>query len=79
MNQKIHTLLTFNSERDDYHRKIDVLIFLDPSKIYPDGKVLDCRIKVGGMGLVSQPKCARQDSYNGRPLSVCKGAPAPPS
>lgn len=53
-NNKIHILLTRHSERSDYHRTINVFIFLDPSKMYPDAKVLDCRIKGGGMGLMSQ-------------------------
>ena len=53
-NNKIHILLTCHSERSDYHRTINVFIFLDPSKMYPDAKVLDCRIKGGGMGLMSQ-------------------------
>ena len=31
-----------------------MFVFLDTSKMYPDARILDCRIKGGGMGLFSQ-------------------------
>lgn len=54
-------------EKYEYYSKVTVLIFLDPSKMYPDAEVLDCRIKGGGMGLISQLLSV----VNGIPTVVC--------
>lgn len=54
VNQKIHVLLTYHSEKNDCYRMVNVFVFLHTSKMYPDARVLDCRIKGRGMGLLSQ-------------------------